>query len=139
MAVVVFDADVLIGFLGSEDPHHANAVARVRASLAPGTTRLICSVNYSEVLIGPLEKLGPEGGQTVDAMLARLSIEVVNADARLAREAASVRARTKLKLPDAYALATALQASQGGHAEVRVETFDKQVINAYKALGPTTC
>jgi predicted nucleic acid-binding protein len=39
--------------------------------------------------------------------LARLSIEVVNADARLAREAASVRARRKLKLPDAYTLATA--------------------------------
>jgi predicted nucleic acid-binding protein len=137
VAVVVFDADVLIGFLGSDDPHHADAVARVRASLAPGTIRLVCSVNYSEVLIGPLEKLGPQGCQTVDAMLARLSIDVVGADAQLAREAASVRARTKLKLPDSYALATALQASRGGQAEVRVETFDKQVIKAYKTVGQT--
>ncbi len=136
MAVVVFDADVLIGFLGSEDPHHADAVKRVRAALTPGTTRLICSVNYSEVLIGPLEKIGQEGAQTVDAMLARLAIEVVNVDAQLAREAAAVRARTKLKLPDSYALATALQASRGGQAEVRVETFDKKVIKAYKTLDP---
>jgi predicted nucleic acid-binding protein len=138
VAVIVFDADVLIGFLGSEDPHHADAVARVRAALAPGTTRLVCSVNYSEVLIGPLEKLGPQGAQTVDAMLARLSIDVVDADAQLAREAASVRARTKLKLPEAYALATALQAGRSGQAEVRVETFDKQVIKAYKTLGQGT-
>jgi predicted nucleic acid-binding protein len=138
VAVVVFDADVLIGFLGSEDPHHAHAVTRVRGALTPGTSRLICSVNYSEVLIGPLEKLGPQGAQTVEAMLARLSIEVVNVDEHLAREAALVRARTKLKLPDSYALATALQASRGGQAEVRVETFDKQVIKAYKTLGPRT-
>jgi len=136
VAVVVFDADVLIGFLGSQDSHHADAVTRVRGALTPGTSRLICSVNYSEVLIGPLEKLGPEGAQTVDSMLARLSIDVVNVDARLAREAAAVRARTKLRLPDSYALATALQASRGGQAEVRVETFDKHVIKAYKTLGP---
>jgi predicted nucleic acid-binding protein len=136
VAIVVFDADVLIGFLGSQDPHHADAVKRVRAALTPGTTRLICSVNYSEVLIGPLEKIGPKGAQTVDAMLARLSIEVVNVDAQLARGAAAVRARTKLKLPDSYALATALQAGRGGQAEVRVETFDKQVIKAYNTLDP---
>ena len=136
MAVVVFDADVLIGFLGSQDTHHADAVKRVRAALTPGTTRLICSVNYNEVLIGPLEKIGQEGAQTVDAMLARLSIEVVNVDAQLARRAAAVRARTSHKLPDSYALATALQAGRGGQAEVRVETFDKQVIKAYNTLDP---
>jgi predicted nucleic acid-binding protein len=136
VAVVVFDADVLIGFLGIQDTHHADAVKRVRAALTPGTTRVICSVNYSEVLIGPLEKIGREGAQTVDAMLARLAIKVVNVDAQLAREAAAVRARTKLKLPDSYALATALQASRGGQAEVRVETFDKKVIKAYKTLDP---
>lgn len=135
MAVVVFDADVLIGFLGREDSHHADAVRRVRGALTPGTSRLISSVNYSEVLIGPLEKLGPEGAQTVDAMLARLSIEVVDVDARLAREAAAVRARTRLKLPDSYAVATALRAGQGGQVQVRVETFDKQVIKAYETLA----
>jgi hypothetical protein len=48
---------------------------------------------------------------TVNAMLARLSIDVVNVDAQLAREAASVRARTQVELPDSYALATALQAA----------------------------
>ena len=134
MAVVVFDADVLIGFLGSQDTHHADAVRRVRGALAPGTTRRICSVNYSEVLIGPLERLGPQGAATVDAMLARLAIDVVAVDARLAQVAAAVRAQTKLKLPDSYALATALQAKRGGQANVRLESFDKKVIKAYETL-----
>jgi len=102
VAVVVFDADVLIGFLGSQDTHHADAVKRVRAALTPGTTRLICSVNYSEVLIGPLEKIGQEGAQTVDAMLARVSIEVVNVDAQLARGAAAVHARPTLSVEEAW-------------------------------------
>ncbi len=95
-------------------------------------------MNYSEVLIGPLERVGQKGARTVDAMLARLSVEVVNVDAQLARGAAAVRARTKLKLPDSYALATALQSSRSGQAEVRLETFDKKVIKAYNQLFAST-
>jgi hypothetical protein len=49
-----------------------------------------------------------------------------------------VRARTRLKLPDAYALATAIHAEKRGHADVRLETFDEKVISAYKALHPLT-
>jgi predicted nucleic acid-binding protein len=134
VAVVVFDADLLIGFLGSHDTHHADAVRRVRGALAPGTIRRTCSVNYSEVLIGPLERLGPQGAAIVDAMLARLAIDVVAVDARLAQAAAAVRAQTKLTLPDAYAVATALQAKRGGQANVRLESFDKKVVKAYGTL-----
>jgi predicted nucleic acid-binding protein len=132
VAVVVFDADVLIGFLGSEDVHHADAVARVRRALEPGTRRLICAVNYSEVLIGPLEAVGQPGAETVDAMMVRFGIETIAVDMALARRAAAVRSRTKLKLPDAYALATAIHAQERGHADVRIESFDKKVANAYE-------
>jgi len=54
----------------------------------------------------------------------------------LARRAAAVRARTKLKLPDAYALATAIHAEHDGHDDVRLETFDKKVVKAYADLHP---
>jgi predicted nucleic acid-binding protein len=54
----------------------------------------------------------------------------------LARRAAAVRARTRLELPDAYALATAIQAERRGHADVRLETFDEKIIKAYNALHP---
>ena len=134
MAVIVFDADVLIAFLARGDSHHADAVERVRKSLAPGTRRMLCAVNYSEVLIGPLEGRGTAGAETVDAMLARLGIETIPVDMALAGRAAAVRAQTKLKLPDAYALATALRARARGHEDVGIESFDKKVVKAYADL-----
>jgi predicted nucleic acid-binding protein len=136
VAVVVFDADVLIAYLGRDDAHHAEAVERMRHALEPGTQRLISAVNYTEVLIGPLQKAGTAGAKTVDAMFVRFGIETIQVDMALARRAAAVRARTRLKLPDAYALATAIHAEKRGHADVRIETFDAKVIKAYNALHP---
>ena len=88
------------------------------------------------MLIGPLQKAGASGAATVDAMFVRFGIETIQVDMALARRAAAVRARTRLKLPDAYALATAIHAEKRGHADVRLETFDERVIKAYKALHP---
>lgn len=55
MAVVVLDADVLIGFLSASDTHHADAVMLVRDSPVPGTRRKLSAVNYSELLVGPIK------------------------------------------------------------------------------------
>lgn len=136
MAVVVFDADVLIAYLGSADAHHPEAIERMRRALEPGTRRLVSAVNYTEVLIGPIQKGGPYGAETVDAMLVRLAIETIQVDMPLARRAAAVRARTKLKLPDAYALATAIHAEKRGWPDVRLESFDVEVVKAYAELHP---
>ena len=136
MAVAVFDADVLIAYLGRDDANHANAVERVRKAFEPGTRRMVSAVNYSEVLIGPLRSGGAPGADTVDAMLVRLRIETIQIDLALARRAAAVRVRTGLKLPDAYALATAIHAEKRGLSEVRLETFDAKVVKAYAALHP---
>lgn len=136
MVVVVFDADVLIAYLGREDAHHADAVERVRHALEPGTRRLVSAVNYSEVLIGPLQAAGAAGAEIVDAMFVRFGIETIQVDMALARRAAAVRARTKLKLPDAYAIATAIHAEHRGHDDVRLEAFDKKVVKAYADLHP---
>lgn len=136
MAVVVFDADVLIAYLGRDDAHHAEAVERMRRALEPGTRRLVSAVNYTEVLIGPLQQAGPAGAETVDAMLVRFGIETIQVDMALARRAAAVRARTRLKLPDAYALATAIHAEKRRHDDVRLESFDDKVSKAYAALHP---
>ena len=136
MAVVVFDADVLIAYLGGDDAHHAQAVERVRRALEPGTRRLVSAVNYTEILIGPLEAAGAAGAETVDAMFVRFGIETIQVDMDLARRAATVRVRTKLKLPDAYALATAIHAEKRGHDDVRIESFDKKVNKAFADLYP---
>ena len=136
MAVAVFDADVLIAYLGRDDANHEQAVERMRLALAPGTRRLVSAVNYTEVLIGPLRTAGATGAQTVDAMFARFGIEVVQVDTALARRAAAVRVRTRLELPDAYALATAIHAEKRGDADVRLESFDDKVARAFAALHP---
>jgi predicted nucleic acid-binding protein len=133
MAVAVFDADVLIAYLGRGDANHDAAVTRMRRSLEPGTRRLVSAVNYSEVLIGPLEA-GAPGAALVDEMFARFSIETIPVDAALARRAAAVRVRTGLKLPDAYALATAIDAEQRGQTDVRLESFDRRLIRAHETL-----
>jgi predicted nucleic acid-binding protein len=136
VAVAVFDADVLIAYLGREDANHAQAVERMRKALAPGTRRMVSAINYTEVLIGPLEHGGPAGADTVDAMLVRLGIETIQVDLALARRAAAVRVRTGLKLPDAYALATAIHAEKLGHSGVRLESFDARVVKAHASLHP---
>lgn len=133
MAVAVFDADVLIGFLNRSDAHHQRAVERVSATLVPGMRRLICAVNYTEVLFGPL-RVGAQ--ETVEAMVVRLNIEIVTVDLALAQRAAAVRERTGLKLPDAYALATAIHAEARGWAPVTIESFDAKVQAAHAALRP---
>jgi uncharacterized protein len=135
VAVAVFDADVLIAFLGGEDAHHSEAVERVRAALEPGTRRLVSAVNYTEVLIGPL-RAGGAVAEKVDAMLAQFSIETIVVDMALAKWAAAVRARTNLKLPDAYAVATAIHAEHRGWDDVRLESFDEAVVKAYSDLQP---
>jgi predicted nucleic acid-binding protein len=138
VAVAVFAADVLIAYLGREDASHGEAVERMRKALEPGTRRMISAVNYTEVLIGPLRHAGAPGADTVDAMLVRFGMETIQVDLALARRAAAVRVRTRLKLPDAYALATAIHAEKRGHSDVRVESFDEKVLKAYKALHPIT-
>jgi predicted nucleic acid-binding protein len=134
VAVAVFDADVLIAFLAREDVNHADAVERMRRALEPGTRRLVSAVNYTEVLIGPLAAGGPSGAGTVDAMFVRFGIETIHVDMALAQRAAAVRARTRLKLPDAYAIATAIHAERRAHEDVRLESFDKKVVKAYETL-----
>jgi predicted nucleic acid-binding protein len=133
MAVVVFDSDVLIGFLNRDDAHHADAVAHVRAALAPGIRRLLCAVNYAEILIGPI-RVGAQ--ERVKQMLVQFNVETVQVDMELAERAASVRARTNLKLADAFALATAIDAEHRGHQDVTLASFDDAVRRAHASLHP---
>ena len=77
----------------------------LRSRLVPG--RLLCAVNHAEILIGPL-RAGRE--ERVKQMLTHFTIETVQVDGELAEQAATVRARTGLKLPDAFALATVAHA-----------------------------
>ncbi len=131
MAVIVFDSDVLIGFLNANDAHHQDAREWLRTALVPGTRRLLSAVNYSEILVGPI-KAGRH--DRVEEMLVRFGIETVAVDMVLAERAAAVRARTGLKLPDAYALATCIHAESRGWTDVELASFDRDVLAAHASL-----
>ena len=135
MAVVVFDSDVLIGLLISSDVHRRDATSLMREASVPGTLRMLCAVNYSEILIGPLRAGKAE---VVDEMLGHFFIDIVQVDMALARRAAAVRERTGIALPDAFAIATAIHAEKLGHSEVRLASFDKAVLRAHADLHPYT-
>ena len=130
MGIVVFDSDVLIGYLDAGDAHHAAAVAVMATSMAEGTRRLLCAVTYSEVLVGPIRA---GRGDVFRQMMAELAIQVVPVDSTLAEEAAAVRVVTRLRLPDAYVLATAAVAAARERDDVRVESFDRSLLKAHAA------
>jgi len=133
MGVVVFDSDVLIGFLNRDDAHHADAVERIRSSMAPGTRRLLCAVNYAEIMVGPV-RAGTH--ELVLQMLVQFNVETITVDMDMANRAAAVRARTNLKLPDAFALATAIHAEHRGWGNVEMASFDEAVLKAHADLHP---
>ncbi len=130
MGIVVFDTDVLIAYRNRDDAQHREAVDRMRRVLVPAIDRLVCAVNVTELLVGPLRKEGAAGAGRIMAMFTRFRFEIVPAEAVLARKAAEVRAQVNLKLPDAYVVATALAAAARSD-DVRLESFDRDVIRAY--------
>ncbi len=128
MALVVLDTDVLIAYLSRDDANHAEAVERMNAAVASGTRRVVSAVSYTELLVGPLAT-GGDAAKTVNAALDRLGIEIAPVDANLAQRAAGVRADTKLGLPDAFVVATALSED-----EARIESFDRRLNKAFAGL-----
>jgi hypothetical protein len=96
---------------------------------------MLCAVNYSELLIGPI-KSGTETRDHVDHMLGHFAIEIMVVDMAFAKHAAAVRARTGLKLPDAYALAAAIHSEHRGFSDVTLASFDAEVLRAHAELHP---
>jgi predicted nucleic acid-binding protein len=136
VALVVFDADVLIGFLDGADAHHARAVERVKAAQAAGDRRYIAAVNYGEILIVPLRRSDVDA-RRVERFFDDFAFDVVACDRALARRAAAVRASTGLKLADAFAVATALALDTRAADPVRLESFDAAVVRAHATLAAT--
>jgi len=117
VGTVVFDADVVIGFLAPLDSHHPAAVRQVRPWLAREHRRLIAATTYAEALVRPVRS-GEMG--IVDGFVEHGKVEIVPLDRRLARKTAELRARHRtLRLPDAVTLATALD------REAELLTFDQ--------------
>ncbi|MEA2126543.1 MAG: hypothetical protein QOI80_3325 [Solirubrobacteraceae bacterium] len=119
---VVLDADVLVGALDGQDAHHADARARFEAWDRDDEGRVMSAVNLSEVLVGPSRD--PELLRRARAAIATLRVTIHRPGENVAVDAARVRARHPISLPDAYLLATAR------HLEATVASFDAKVLQA---------
>jgi len=126
---LVLDADVVIGALDKNDAHHA----RVR-ELFTGWRRdqdqvTISAVNLTEVLVAP----SSDASELTAARRAigALGITVHQPNEAVAVEAARLRRRHSISLPDGYGLATAK------HTNFTLASFDQRILNAAPMEGIT--
>ncbi len=119
---LVLDADLLIGALDGADPHHAQARALFTGWQEHHVPRLISVVNLSEVLVAPAgdrRRL-----RAAREAIAALGVAVHQPGEAIGVQAARLRGRHPISLPDAYCLATAK------HAGGTVASFDRKVLRA---------
>jgi len=109
VALTILDAGVIIGLLDAEDAHHAAARKALAAALERGDELAIPASAFAECLVAPARR-GREAMRVIDDLLADLPAEVEPITRQVASRAAQLRARhgSRLRLPDALVLATAL-------------------------------
>lgn len=118
----LLDADVLIGALDSRDAHHARARRLLTGWRERQDAVNISLVNLSEVLIAPAAD--PARLATAREAIAALGVEVHLPNEAIGIEAARLRQRHPVSLPDAYCLATAK------HTRASLASFDQRVVKA---------
>jgi predicted nucleic acid-binding protein len=114
--VIVLDASVLIGFLDSEDTHHAAAQQLLAQAIDDDLA--VNSLTLAEVLVAPVreDRVAP-----VMAALHALEVQELPFPADAALRLAKLRAATGLKMPDCCVLLAAEDAA------ARVASFDEQL------------
>ena len=124
---VQLDADVLIGVLDADDPHHPEARKLFTVWHRQEATVLISAVNLTEVLVAPAaERTRLAAAREA---IAALGVSVQQPGEAIAVEAARFRQRHPISLPDSYCVATAKQTG------ARVASFDERLRRAADAEG----
>ena len=119
---LLLDADVLIGALDRNDRHHPEARALFDGWNERGETRLISIVNLSEVLVAPAGN--PTRLAVAREAIAALGVSTHRPSEAIAIDAARLRGRYPISLPDAYCLATAKQTGAA------IISFDHRLLQA---------
>jgi predicted nucleic acid-binding protein len=118
----VLDADVLIGALDGNDLHHAHARELFTQWRADRDTCTVSVVNLTEVLVAP----SADSSRLADAReaIAALGVTTHQPNEAIGVEAARLRRRHPISLPDAYCLATAK------HTGSMIASFDQKILKA---------
>lgn len=119
---VVLDADVLIGALDANDPHHSRARTLFRGWQRRDASLFISAVNLTEVLVAPAaERQRLRVGREA---IASLGVSIHQPNEAIGVAAARLRGTHPISLPDAYCLATAR------FADAEIASFDDRVLRA---------
>ncbi len=124
---LLLDADVLIGALDGSNSHHHRARALFTKWRDDQDARAVSVVNLTEVLIAPSADVSKLAA-TREA-IAALGVTVHQPNEAIGVEAARLRQRHPISLPDAYCLATAK------HTSSTVSSFDQKILKAAAREG----
>jgi predicted nucleic acid-binding protein len=126
----VLDADILIGALDSSDAHHQRSRRLFVAWHDQDDALLVSVVNLSEVLIAPAAD--QKRLRAAREAVAALGVTIHSPAEAIGVDAARLRIRRSISLPDGYLLATAK------HTGATAVSFDRKVVRAAKAEGIPT-
>lgn len=121
---LLLDADVLIGALDRSDPYHHRARELFTKWRDHQDARAVSIVNLTEVLIAP--SADPSKLAAAREAIAALGVTVHQPNEAIGVEAARLRQRHPISLPDAYCLATAK------HRGSAISSFDQKILSAAK-------
>lgn len=124
--MITLDASLVIAHLSPDDPHHTAASEYLRGE-APGDF-VMHSLNLAEVLVGGIR--AGRGQEMLDDLQA-MGIHVAERPEGEPMRLASLRAGTRLRLPDCCALDTALA------AQTTLATFDEALATAARERDVT--
>lgn len=126
---LLLDADVLIGALDSSDAHHQRARELFVRARERRDSLSISVVNLTEVLIAP----AADAARLAAAReaIAALGVTIQQPSEAIAVDAARLRGRHPISLPDAYLLAGAR------HVGATIASFDRKVKQAAEREGLT--
>jgi predicted nucleic acid-binding protein len=118
----VLDADVLIGALDGSDAHHAHAREMFTRWRTDNDNAMMSVVNLTEVLVAPSADVSRLA--SAREAIAALGVSVHQPNEAIGVEAARLRQRHPISLPDAYCLATAK------HTGSTITSFDQKILTA---------
>lgn len=70
---------------------------------------MVSAITEAELLVKPLRDANEAARERIEDLLSEHGIYVIGVDRKISRRAAAIRARSRLKLPDAIIVATAIE------------------------------
>ena len=106
---LLLDTNAFIYFLGGEEPYSGALVPIFRRVQAGDLILMVSVITEAELLVRPERDSNDVARERIADLLSEEGIYVVAVDRRIARRAAALRGRDRLKLADAIIVATAIE------------------------------